>query len=85
MQAVSIEVLEMESKLIMYGLLQTSGNASQVICPLVKVSVVEKVFFLEDRFRHPDHHIHRQRKVRFDHCLECITSNNIDMRRFRIC
>jgi hypothetical protein len=69
---------------ILNGVLQPCSDASQVICPLVKVAIVEIVFLLENQGGHLDHHIHRERIVPLHHSPECITSNNIDVRGFGI-
>ena len=78
MKVILIQVVKTKRKFIPHGILQAGSNTSQIVGSLVKVSVVQVVFLLKNRYRHNNHHVHSQSIVRSYHSLKNIAANNID-------
>lgn len=84
MKVISMEVLQANIEFSRSTDFETNVYTRQIVRPLVKVSVVEIIFFLEDGRRHDNDHVYGESRVRFHHSLESIASDDIDIGGFRV-
>lgn len=68
-----MQTIERQLERVFLGALDPRCQTSQVVCPLVEVSVVEVILFLEQSFGYRDHEVNRQFFLRTNRGLQRVT------------